>query len=104
MKPKNEFTVLIERDEDGMLIATVPALKGCHTQAKTLPGKIGTATIFSSSAGLLEGLGVSFSTSNPLFFIDEETAPLNKWALSPSLSPTSILLLFITLVIDEEAS
>ena len=37
MKMKNEFTVLIERDEDGMLIATVPALKGCHTQAKTLP-------------------------------------------------------------------
>ena len=37
MKPKRDFTVLIERDEDGMLIATVPALKGCHTQAKTLP-------------------------------------------------------------------
>jgi len=34
---KNQFLVLIERDEDGMLIGTVPALKGCHTQAKTLP-------------------------------------------------------------------
>ena len=34
---KNEFLVLIEEDEDGMLVASVPALKGCHTQAKTLP-------------------------------------------------------------------
>ena len=37
MKRKREFTVLIERDEDNMLIASVPALKGCHTQAKTIP-------------------------------------------------------------------
>ena len=34
---KREFTVLIERDENNVLIATVPALKGCHTQAKTIP-------------------------------------------------------------------
>ena len=27
---------IIERDEDGYYIATVPALQGCHTQAKTL--------------------------------------------------------------------
>ena len=30
------FTVLIERDEDGYYVATVPALKSCYTQAKTL--------------------------------------------------------------------
>ncbi len=30
------FTVLIERDEDGMLVATVPALKNCYTQARTM--------------------------------------------------------------------
>jgi len=30
------FTVLIEQDEDGYYIATVPALKSCYTQAKTL--------------------------------------------------------------------
>ena len=30
------FTVVIERDEDGTLIGTVPALQGCHTQAQTL--------------------------------------------------------------------
>jgi predicted RNase H-like HicB family nuclease len=33
---KKEFTVIIERDSEGWLIGTVPQLKGCHTQAKTL--------------------------------------------------------------------
>ena len=36
MKPRRKFTVLIERDEEGYLVATVPALRGCHTQAKSL--------------------------------------------------------------------
>ncbi len=33
---KSKFLVVIEKDEDNMLVATVPALKGCHTQAKNL--------------------------------------------------------------------
>ncbi len=33
---KRKFTVVIERDEEGFYVATVPALRGCHTQAKTL--------------------------------------------------------------------
>jgi len=36
MKPKRKFTVVIERDEDGYYVASVPALRGCHTQAKNL--------------------------------------------------------------------
>jgi predicted RNase H-like HicB family nuclease len=36
MKAKRKFTVVIERDEEGYYVATVPALRGCHTQAKTL--------------------------------------------------------------------
>mgnify|MGYP001579416477 FL=1 len=32
-----KFPVLIEKDEDGLLIAKVPDLPGCHTQAKTMP-------------------------------------------------------------------
>src|ERR1035441_5656622 len=36
MRPKRTFTVLIEQDEEGYLVATVPALRGCHTQAKSL--------------------------------------------------------------------
>ncbi len=31
-----EFTVIIEQDEDGIYIASVPELPGCHTQAETL--------------------------------------------------------------------
>ena len=30
------FAVVIERDEDGFYVASVPELPGCHTQAKTL--------------------------------------------------------------------
>ena len=38
MKSKRKFTVVIERDEDGYYVATVPGLPGCHTQAKNLDG------------------------------------------------------------------
>ena len=36
MSATNEFSVVIERDEDGCYVASVPALPGCHTQAKSL--------------------------------------------------------------------
>ena len=35
-KQKKQFKVIIERDEDGFFMASVPALSGCYTQAKTL--------------------------------------------------------------------
>ncbi|HCM68804.1 MAG TPA: HicB family protein [Candidatus Kerfeldbacteria bacterium] len=31
-----KFNVVIEKDEDGYFVASVPALRGCHTQAKSL--------------------------------------------------------------------
>ena len=31
-----EFSVIIERDEEGYYVASVPELHGCHTQAKSL--------------------------------------------------------------------
>lgn len=31
-----QFTVVIERDDEGYLVGTVPALKGCHTQAGSM--------------------------------------------------------------------
>ena len=31
-----EFSVVIEKDEDGYFVASVPALRGCHTQARSL--------------------------------------------------------------------
>ncbi len=36
LKMIREFNVVIERDEDGYFVASVPALRGCHTQAKSL--------------------------------------------------------------------
>lgn len=33
---KREFNVIVERDEDGYYIASVPELPGCHTQARSL--------------------------------------------------------------------
>jgi predicted RNase H-like HicB family nuclease len=35
-KMNREFNVIIERDEDGYFVASVPELRGCHTQAKSL--------------------------------------------------------------------
>jgi len=31
-----DFTILIEQDEDGIYIAKVPDIQGCHTQGKTI--------------------------------------------------------------------
>ena len=37
MKKKlRTYNVVIERDANGWLVASVPALHGCHTQAKSL--------------------------------------------------------------------
>jgi predicted RNase H-like HicB family nuclease len=31
-----QFNVVVERDAEGFFVATVPALPGCHTQARSL--------------------------------------------------------------------
>lgn len=31
-----EFSVIIEQDDEGYYVASVPGLRGCHTQAKSL--------------------------------------------------------------------
>jgi predicted RNase H-like HicB family nuclease len=36
-KKIQQFKVIIEQGEDGYFVASVPALPGCYTQAKTLP-------------------------------------------------------------------
>ncbi|MGK5091627.1 type II toxin-antitoxin system HicB family antitoxin [Deltaproteobacteria bacterium TL4] len=33
---KREFHVVIEKDRDGYWVASVPSLRGCHTQAKSM--------------------------------------------------------------------
>ena len=35
-KRVHSFTVVIEKEEDGFFVGSVPALKGCHTQGKTI--------------------------------------------------------------------
>ncbi len=32
---QQKFNVVIERDSEGWLVASVPSLHGCHTQART---------------------------------------------------------------------
>lgn len=34
---QRQYKIIVEQDEDGYFVATVPVLPGCHTQAKTLP-------------------------------------------------------------------
>jgi len=33
---KREFSVIVERDDEGYYVASVPELPGCHTQARSL--------------------------------------------------------------------
>jgi len=33
---KREFSVIVERDQEGYYVASVPELAGCHTQARSL--------------------------------------------------------------------
>jgi predicted RNase H-like HicB family nuclease len=33
---RREFSVIIEKDEKGWFVATVPELKGCHSQARSM--------------------------------------------------------------------
>lgn len=35
-KKLREFNVVIEQDTSGMYVASVPELRGCHTQAKSM--------------------------------------------------------------------
>ena len=32
-----EYNVIIEKDEEGWYVASVPEIQGCHTQGKTIP-------------------------------------------------------------------
>jgi predicted RNase H-like HicB family nuclease len=34
--PDYKFTVVVERDEDGLYVASVPFLQGCYTQGGNL--------------------------------------------------------------------
>ena len=38
---RNAYTVVIEKDEDGYYVGSVPTLPGCHTQAASMDQLLG---------------------------------------------------------------
>ena len=62
---EKEFTIVIEQDEDGIYVASVPELKGCHTQAKTLDElreriKEAIELYLEVESGIVEGVPLKF--------------------------------------------
>ncbi len=61
-----QLNVFIERDDEGWLVASVPELRGCHTQARTLSDLIERITeaaelcleVSGDDAGNLEFVGI----------------------------------------------
>ncbi len=64
---KQSFTVLIEKDEDGFFIGTVPSLKGCYSYGKTL-GEL--------MANLKEAIEAHIET----FWSEEKELPVTRFA------------------------
>jgi len=64
---KQNFIVLIEKDEDGVFIGTVPSLKGCYSYGKTLDELM---------ANLKEAIGAHFEA----FWLEEKELPVTRFA------------------------
>jgi len=65
IRMEKEFTIVIEQDEDGIYVASVPELKGCHTQAKTLDElreriKEAIELYLEVESGIVEGVPLKF--------------------------------------------
>ena len=56
----HQFDVVVERDSEGYFVASVPALPGCHSQAKSLDELMG--SIREAIELCLEGQGQSFES------------------------------------------
>ena len=59
-KMNHQFDVVVERDSEGYFVASVPALPGCHSQAKSLDELM--ARIREASELCLEVQGQSFES------------------------------------------
>jgi predicted RNase H-like HicB family nuclease len=64
---KQNFVVLIEKDEDGVFIGTVPSLKGCYSYGATLDELM---------ANLKEAIGAHFEA----FGEEEKALPVTRFA------------------------
>jgi predicted RNase H-like HicB family nuclease len=65
IRMEKEYTIVIEQDEDGIYVASVPELKGCHTQAKTLDElreriKEAIELYLEVESGIIEGIPLKF--------------------------------------------
>ena len=59
---RHRFTVVIEEDEDGVLVGSVPGLKGCHAGGATLDELVGNMReAIEAHLELLKARGVAFS-------------------------------------------
>ncbi len=68
-----EFNVIIERDEEGYYVASVPELHGCHTQAKSLDKLIGRI-----KEAIVLCLEVQDQESKPLEFIGVQRVMVDR--------------------------
>ena len=59
-KTNHQFDVVVERDSEGYFVASVPALPGCHSQAKSLDELM--VRIREAIELCLEGQGQSFES------------------------------------------
>ena len=64
---KQSFIVLIEKDEDGVFIGTVPSLKGCYSYGDTLDELM---------ANLREAIGAHLEA----FGLEEHKLPVTRFA------------------------
>jgi predicted RNase H-like HicB family nuclease len=69
---KQCFIVLIEKDDDGIFIGTVPSLKGCYSYGKTLDELM---------ANLKEAIEVHLEA----FGVEEEKLPVTRFAGVPEI-------------------
>jgi predicted RNase H-like HicB family nuclease len=74
------FNVIVEKDSDGYLVASVPALKGCHTQAKSYDELM---------ERIQEAIELCLEMENeefePLEFVSVQRIAVQKWVTSPRL-------------------
>ncbi|KKQ41442.1 MAG: hypothetical protein US60_C0039G0005 [Microgenomates group bacterium GW2011_GWC1_37_8] len=73
-----QFKVLIEQDEDGIYVASVPELPGCYTQGKTLEEvrdriKEVIELVLESDSQLLEEKRAKSTPSSVFFGIEDVT-------------------------------
>ncbi len=74
-----EFSVVIEKDEDGYYVASVPALRGCHTQARSLDALM---------KRIKEVIELCLEVEEPVAneFIGVQRVAITAWSTLPAVS------------------